>query len=253
MTASPRQQGQPGRAVDHRHRQTTDVRRRPSSPGRPRRLRHGCRDVHLEHPCGLHRVPVAATRDDRRVRAPARSLPPRPPTRTTTARPRRPYSITVNKADTVTVTRRARPASPMTARPETPCTRATVTGPGGLTQVLAVGYADNTDAGTATSYTFNTTATPARCGKPQPDRTTRTDVYDGNAHGARAPARGVDGTRPSSPASTWAVSFTRTSRAAPPNWTFTDVTGNYNDDAARRHHDQQGRPGLHDHRLHRRL
>ncbi len=35
---------------------------------------------------------------------------------------------------------------------------------------------------------------------------------------------------PSSPASTWAAP-SRTSRAAPPNWTFTDVTGNYNDDA----------------------
>ncbi len=113
-------------------------------------------------------------------------------------------AITIARAATVTVLTCAAGPFTYTGSAQTPCT-ASVTGPGGLDQVLTIGYFDNTNAGTATataSYAGDTNYAPSTdsaafdIGKALAECTVTgyAGTYDGAAHGATGTCTGVGGT-----------------------------------------------------------
>ena len=122
--------------------------------------------------------------------------------------------------------------------PQTPCT-ATVTGAGGLNQSVPVMYSHNTNAGTATaaasypgdgnhqgssaSTTFTIAKANATC-TVTPYQLT----YDGNPHTATGSCTGVGGDGTLSGLSLAGTTHTNAGTYTD-TWTFTDVTGNYND------------------------
>ncbi len=146
--------------------------------------------------------------------------------------------IVVGKADTVTVVTCAPGPFTYTGAPQTPCT-AVVTGPG-LNQPLTVDYLANTDAGTATasadypgdaSYNASSDAVTFDIGKADASCTVigYTGTYDGAPHGATGTCTGVVGEDLSADLDLGA-SFTDVPGGTA-DWTFTDTTGNYNDDS----------------------
>ncbi len=113
-------------------------------------------------------------------------------------------TFVIDPAPSVTVVTCAAGPFTYTGSAQTPCT-ASVTGPGGLDQVLPVVYTDNTDAGTATAsatfagdanHTGSSDSTTFVIGKAQADCnvTGYTGTFDGEAHGATGSCTGVGGT-----------------------------------------------------------
>ena len=148
-------------------------------------------------------------------------------------------SFTVGKADTVTTV--TCPAGPFTydGTAQTPCT-AEVAIPGFPPAPIAVFYTANTNAGTATasasfagssSYNPSSDSTTFVIGKADPvcAITGWTGTYDGSAHGASGTCVGVDGTTVLAGLDLGA-SFTDVPGGTA-DWTFTDASGNYNDDS----------------------
>jgi hypothetical protein len=142
--------------------------------------------------------------------------------------------VIAKAATTTTVTCEAGPFT-YNGLPHTPCS-AVVTGPGGLNQTLTVTYANNVNAGTATasaSYLGGDNWLPSSDTKTfiinKADATCTingyTGVYDGNPHGATGSCIGVQGETLSG--LDLGSSFTNVPGGTA-NWTFTDVTGNYN-------------------------
>ncbi len=140
-------------------------------------------------------------------------------------------------ASTTTVTC---PASvTYTGDPQTPCS-ASVTGAGGLNQVLpVVGYTGNTAVGTATAFAgFGGDANHYPSGDSTTFEITKADpvctitgwtgTYDGGAHGASGTCTGVMGETLAG--LDLGASYTDVPGGTA-DWTFTDATGNYTDDA----------------------
>ena len=113
-------------------------------------------------------------------------------------------TFTIEKAVTVTTVSCGAGPFIFDGSPQTPCS-ATVTGPGGLNQVLTVNYTDNVNAGTATaSASYAETANYKGSSDTKnftidkADSTTElsgtgTFTYDGNAHAATATVTGDGG------------------------------------------------------------
>ncbi|MBS4072748.1 MAG: hypothetical protein KGZ90_15560, partial [Algoriphagus sp.] len=112
----------------------------------------------------------------------------------------------------------------------------TVTGAGGLNLTPAASYANNINAGTATaSYSYEESANHLASsdsknftiGKADATIvvTGKTVTYDGTAHGATGTAKGVMGEDLAG--LDLGATFTNVPGGTA-NWTFTDVTGNYN-------------------------
>ncbi len=117
-----------------------------------------------------------------------------------------------------------------------PCTAA-VTGPGGLNEPLTVNYTNNTNAGTATAsatyagganYNGSSDSTTFTINKADATCTVSgwTGIYDGNPHGATGTCTGVVGETLSG--LNLGATFTNVPGGTA-YWTFTDETGNYND------------------------
>ncbi len=145
-------------------------------------------------------------------------------------------NFVINKADTTTTVTCADVI--YTGAPQTPCT-ASVTGAGGLSLPLTPVYSNNTDAGTATaSYTYSgntnyngsSDSTDFNIAKADPtcDITGFSGTYDANSHGATGSCTGVLGETLAG--LDLGSSFTDVPGGTA-NWTFTDETGNYNNDS----------------------
>ncbi|MBS4072070.1 MAG: T9SS type A sorting domain-containing protein, partial [Algoriphagus sp.] len=143
--------------------------------------------------------------------------------------------IVINKAPTVTtVTINGGPFT-YTGSAITPAT-VTVTGAGGLNLTPAASYANNINAGTATaSYSYEESANHLASSDSKnftigkADATIvvqgKTVTYDGTAHGATGTAKGVMGEDLAG--LDLGATFTNVPGGTA-DWTFTDVTGNYN-------------------------
>lgn len=144
-------------------------------------------------------------------------------------------SFTINKADTTTtITCDAGPFV-YNGLPHTPCT-AVVTGPGGLNQALTVTYTNNINAGTATASAtyagdanYNGSSDTKNFTIEKANATCTisgwSGSYDGNPHGATGSCIGVMGETLSG--LDLGQSFINVPGGTA-YWTFTDVTGNYN-------------------------
>ena len=147
-------------------------------------------------------------------------------------------SLTVNKAPSITTVTITGAPFTYTGSAITPAT-VTVTGAGGLSLTPAPVYVNNTDAGTANaSYSYAESANHLASSDSEDftiDKadaaitvTAYTGTYDALAHGATGSATGVEGETLAG--LDLGASFTNVP-GGQADWTFTDVTGNYNDDA----------------------